>query len=59
VLTVITVLATPLQVITSFYGMNFTHMPELHLEHAHVFVFAVTAAVTVLIFVVLKWRRWL
>lgn len=59
VLTVITVLATPLQVITSFYGMNFTHMPELHLEYAHVFVFAVTAAVTVGIFAVLKWRRWL
>lgn len=59
VLTVITVLATPLQVITSFYGMNFTHMPELHLQYAHVFVFAITAAMTALIFIVLKWRRWL
>lgn len=59
VLTVITVLATPIQVITSFYGMNFAHMPELQVPYAHLFVFGTTAIITVMIYVILKWRRWL
>lgn len=59
VLTVITVLATPIQVITSFYGMNFVHMPELQVPFAHIFVFGITIVMTILIYALLKWRRWL
>ena len=59
VLTVLATLSMPIVVITSFYGMNFRHMPELEVPHAHLFVFAITAIVTALIYWILKRKDWL
>jgi magnesium transporter len=59
VLTIIAVLSTPVQVITSFYGMNFVHMPELQVPDAHLFVLGVTAAITWFIYWLLKRKRWI
>jgi magnesium transporter len=59
VLTIITVLSTPVQVITSFYGMNFVHMPELHVEYAHLYVLIITILMTWGIYWMLKKRKWL
>lgn len=59
VLTVITVLIAPAQIITSFYGMNFTHMPEIEIPYAHLFVLGITIAITFTIFRLLKRKNWL
>lgn len=59
VLTVITVLIAPAQIITSFYGMNFTHMPELNIPFAHLFVLGITIAITVVIYRLLNRKHWL
>lgn len=59
VLTVITVLIAPAQIVTSYFGMNFRHMPELEIPFAHLFVLAVTITSTAVIFWLLKRQRWL
>ena len=57
-LTLITVITTPLMMIGTWYGMNFKDMPEL--EHAHAYpiafsVMVVSTAATYLYFKVKKW----
>ncbi len=42
-LTIITTIILPLSLITSFYGMNFVHMPELHWEYGHLLVLTAMA----------------
>ena len=59
VLTVLATLSMPFLAITSFYGMNFQHMPELKVEHAHIYVFVVTMLFTYLIYWMLKKKRWI
>lgn len=59
VLTVITVLSTPFQIITSFYGMNFVHMAELQVQYAHLYVLVITIVTTWLIYWLLRRKRWL
>ncbi len=59
VLTVITVLSTPVQIVTSFYGMNFIHMPELQVQFAHLYVLLVSIVMTWLIYWLLKRQQWL
>lgn len=59
VLTVLATLSLPIVVVTSFYGMNFTHMPELELPYAHVYVFLITALMTLAIYWVLRRKNWL
>jgi magnesium transporter len=51
-------LAAP-TLITSWYGMNFTHMPELDKPWAYPAVICVVAALVAGIYVVLKRARWL
>lgn len=57
VLTVITVLIAPAQIVTSYFGMNFRHMPELNLPYAHFFVLGLTVIITAVIFWLLKRKR--
>lgn len=59
VLTVLATLSIPFVAITSFYGMNFKHMPELDVQNAHVYVFIVTGVLTAIIFYLLKRKNWL
>jgi magnesium transporter len=42
-LTLITIITTPLMMIGTWYGMNFHDMPEFHLRHAY------PAAVTIML----------
>jgi magnesium transporter len=58
VLTVLATLAMPILIVTSFYGMNFSHMPEIHLPYAHLYVFGVTGIFTYLVYLYIKRRGW-
>jgi magnesium transporter len=60
VLTVLATLSTPMLVITSFYGMNVQHMPNTEWPSwpwAYAWVFGVTAATTLTIYLYLKRRK--
>lgn len=64
VLTVLATLALPIFVITSFYGMNFPHFPNIHPESgdsvaAYLWVFGITGACTGLLYWWLKHKKWL
>lgn len=58
VLTVLATLSMPMVVVTSFYGMNFRHMPELDWKYAYLWVFGVTAAATAWLYWFLRRRGW-
>jgi magnesium transporter len=63
VLTVLATLALPIFIITSFYGMNVPHFPNLHPEsgrvwEAYLWVFGVTAVWTLLLYWYLKRKGW-
>lgn len=51
-------LAAP-TLITSWYGMNFQYMPELHFRHSYAVLIAVVAAVCIGLYRYLKKVRWL
>ncbi len=57
-LTMITVITTPLMMIGTWYGMNFKGMPELEWRHGYLIAFVlmlVSTAATYLYFKVKKW----
>jgi magnesium transporter len=63
VLTVLATLALPIFIITSFYGMNVPHFPNLHPEsgrvwEAYLWVFGVTGIWTMLLYWYLKRKGW-
>ncbi|WP_460496985.1 magnesium and cobalt transport protein CorA [Glycomyces tarimensis] len=41
------------------YGMNFDHMPETHWAWGYPFSLVLMASVSVSLYLVMKWRRWL
>jgi magnesium transporter len=59
VLTVLATLSVPLVAITSYYGMNFHHFPELDVAHPHLYVGALAMVSTGIVFALLKWRKWI
>lgn len=59
VLTALTAITLPAILVGTWYGMNFTHMPELHSPRAYPIVIVVTLVLTVLMFVWCKRRRWI
>ena len=58
-LTVITLFFGPLTVITGIYGMNFSYMPELNWMIGYPLSLVVMAAVSFVIYLVLKKKKWL
>lgn len=58
-LTVITTLIVPLTLITSWYGMNFSHMPELTWEYSYAVVIALCIILVVVQLIFFKKRKWL
>jgi magnesium transporter len=59
VLTALTAITLPAILVGTWYGMNFTHMPELHSPRAYPIVIVVTLVLTVVMFVWCKRRRWI
>nr|MDQ3072243.1 magnesium/cobalt transporter CorA [Bacteroidota bacterium] len=58
-LTIITTLFIPLTFITSIYGMNFKHMPELEWKYGYLMVLAILAVVGVIMLGFFRKKRWL
>ncbi len=55
--TVVTAIFLPLTLITSWYGMNFENMPELHWKGGYYFVIGLTVAVVVLVLLFFKKKK--
>lgn len=59
VLTVLATLFMPILVTTSYYGMNIHHWPGPDVTHAWLWVWALTAAMTAGLYLLLKRKGWL
>jgi len=59
VLTMITIITTPMTLIASWYGMNFKGMPEIDHQHGYVFAIVLTLITTGLTFIYFRQKRWL
>jgi len=57
-LTMITVITTPLMMIGTWYGMNFKSMPELELRHGYELAAAVTVIATAATYWYFKRKKW-
>lgn len=58
-LTLITVITTPAMLIGTWYGMNFSQMPELEWPHAYLAIFVITAISTWGTYLFFRRRGWL
>ena len=58
VLTIVSTIFMPLTLLTSWYGMNFEYMPELHNHYSYYMVIAVAVAVATAEIVWFKRKRW-
>ena len=59
VLTVIATIFIPLTFIVGVYGMNFTHMPELHWQYGYFGVWGIMIALAIGMLIAFKRRKWL
>jgi magnesium transporter len=60
VLTLLSTFALPSVALTSFFGMNFQkNMPLLAADNGIYVASAISVAITALLVVVLKWRKWI
>lgn len=59
VLTVITTILAPMNVLVGLYGMNFEAMPLLHSPHGFWFVISINFTITVLLLLFFRSRRWI
>jgi magnesium transporter len=57
-LTLITVITTPLMMVGTWYGMNFHDMPELDYQHAYPIAIGVTALATAATYLYFKKKKW-
>ena len=58
-LTILSAIFMPLTLITSWFRMNFVHMPELAKPWAYPLVIGVCITIVVINIVVLKRRKWI
>ena len=59
ILTVVTTIFMPLTLITGWYGMNFTHMPELESPYGYPIVIAAALFIAVASLMYFKKKKWL
>jgi magnesium transporter len=59
VLTITAVIFLPLSLLAGIYGMNFEHMPELHIEDAYYVVIGVMIAIAVGLLALFRYLKWL
>jgi magnesium transporter len=58
-LTIIATIFIPITFVTSFYGMNFTHMPELHWRYGYVMVIGLMLTMTTGMLIYFRKKKWL
>ena len=59
ILTIITAIFVPLSFLAGLYGMNFDHMPELHMRYGYFFALSAMAGIAVLLVYIFKRKNWL
>jgi len=59
ILTILATLSLPVVVITSFYGMNFEHMPELNWDYPYLWILLLTISSAGSIYWFLRTKKWL
>ncbi|MEI6357384.1 MAG: magnesium/cobalt transporter CorA [Verrucomicrobiota bacterium] len=59
ILTLFTVVTTPLMIVGTWYGMNFESMPELKWKHGYLYAFGLTAVSTAVTVSYFKRKKWL
>jgi magnesium transporter len=57
-LTLITVITTPLMMVGTWYGMNFQHMPELSWQHGYMVAGSLTVLSTAATYCYFKKKKW-
>ena len=57
-LTLITVITTPLMMIGTWYGMNFHDMPELSWRHGYLIAASVTMVSTLATYLYFRKKKW-
>jgi len=57
-LTMITVITTPLMMVGTWYGMNFQHMPELSWQHGYMVAGSITFISTLATYWYFKKKKW-
>jgi magnesium transporter len=57
-LTMITVITTPVMIVGTWYGMNFKNLPEVDWPHGYRFAFGMTAIATALTYLWFKKKKW-
>jgi magnesium transporter len=57
-LTLITVITTPLMMVGTWYGMNFKDMPELDASHAYPIAAGIMVLSTVATYLYFKKKKW-
>lgn len=58
-LTIISSIFLPLTFIVGLYGMNFKQIPELNWDYGYLYVWIVLIAVTVSMWFIFKWKKWI
>ena len=57
-LTLITVITTPVMMVGSWYGMNFKYLPEIEWKYGYAIVAGITALSTVATYWYFKKKKW-
>ncbi|MEO6569101.1 MAG: CorA family divalent cation transporter, partial [Opitutaceae bacterium] len=58
-LTALTAITLPVTIISTWYGMNFEHMPELHSKYGYLICFIVTVVLTAIVWSWCRRKRWI
>jgi magnesium transporter len=59
VLTIFSAVILPMTMVTSVYGMNFTHMPEIDKPWGYPWALCLMAAVGFIPLAIFRWKRWI
>lgn len=58
VLTILSSIFFPLTLLTGWFGMNFTNMPELHWKYSYFVFIGITVVLSIALIVLFKKKRW-